>query len=175
MLEYFGPRAPPVRDGDLPAIAAPLDFVGVNNYSRTLVRADPDGGAPLVVRSPTAQLTDMGWEIYPDGLAEVLRRLHEDYGSAVSVRHRERRRVRGRPHPRRASSRQRATRLPGAYIDIGEASDRRTAFPSAATSSGRCSTTSSGRTATRSASASSTSTTRRSNASRRTASTGIAT
>jgi beta-glucosidase len=81
ILEHFGPLAPRVRDGDLAAIAAPLDFVGVNNYSRTLIHADPDGGAPLVVRSPTGQLTDMGWEIYPEALSEVLRRLHEDYAA----------------------------------------------------------------------------------------------
>jgi beta-glucosidase len=80
-LEHFEPLSPPVEDGDLAAIAAPVDFVGVNNYSRTLVRADPAGGTPLEVRSSTAQLTDMGWEIYPDGLAEVLRRLHDDYAA----------------------------------------------------------------------------------------------
>ena len=31
--------APPVRDGDLATIAVPLDFLGVNNYSRRIVRA----------------------------------------------------------------------------------------------------------------------------------------
>ena len=64
-LEHFAPVAPPVQDGDLAAIAAPLDFVGVNNYSRTLLRADPEGGAPIEVRSPTGRLTDLGWEVYP--------------------------------------------------------------------------------------------------------------
>ena len=102
MLEHFEAFAPPVRDGDLAAISAPLDFVGLNNYSRTLIRADSEGGAPLEVRSPTGQLTDMGWEIYPDALAEVLTRLHEDYAASVPLRDRERRRVCGRPHPRRA-------------------------------------------------------------------------
>jgi beta-glucosidase len=81
VLEHFEAFAPPVRDGDLATISAPLDFVGLNNYSRTLIRADSEGGAPLEVRSPTGQLTDMGWEIYPDALAEVLRRLHDDYAA----------------------------------------------------------------------------------------------
>jgi beta-glucosidase len=79
VFEYFGTSAPPIRDGDLGAISAPLDFVGINNYSRALIRANPDGGAPLEVRSSTGTLTDMGWEVYPDGLAEVLTRLHEEY------------------------------------------------------------------------------------------------
>jgi beta-glucosidase len=80
-VEYFGRLAPAVVEGDLSAIAAPLDFIGINNYSRTLVRADPDGGTPLVVRAPAAELTDMGWEIYPDGLSEVLGRLHNEYAA----------------------------------------------------------------------------------------------
>jgi beta-glucosidase len=79
-LERFAGAAPPVRDGDLATIAAPLDFVGVNNYSRRLVRADPDGLRPIDVRDPTARVTDMGWEIHPQALGEVLVRLHEEYG-----------------------------------------------------------------------------------------------
>jgi beta-glucosidase len=61
------------------AIAAPLDFLGLNNYSRMFVRADPDGGLPLTVRAAEGELTDMGWEIYPDALCEGLVRLHEEY------------------------------------------------------------------------------------------------
>ncbi|HXH97281.1 MAG TPA: family 1 glycosylhydrolase, partial [Gaiellaceae bacterium] len=80
VLERFAEAAPPVRDGDLATIATPLDFVGVNNYSRRFVRADPDGGAPIEVRASTGELTDMGWEVCPPGLAEVLVRLHEEYG-----------------------------------------------------------------------------------------------
>ena len=79
VLEHFGPDAPAVRDGDLQAIATPLDFLGVNNYSRTLVRAGSGTGEPVEVRAPIGAMTDMGWEVYPDGLHEVLLRLHEDY------------------------------------------------------------------------------------------------
>jgi beta-glucosidase len=61
-------------------IAEPVDFIGVNNYSRSVVRADPATGEPVVVRPPTGQLTDMGWEVYPDSLYEVIMRLHRDYG-----------------------------------------------------------------------------------------------
>jgi beta-glucosidase len=81
MLEHFEPLTPPLQHGDVEAIAAPLDFVGVNNYSRTLVHGDPAGGEPVEVRSPAGQLTDMGWEVYPDGLSEVLVRLHDDYSA----------------------------------------------------------------------------------------------
>ena len=79
VLETLGAAGPPVRDGDLNTIAAPLDFLGINNYSRNVVRAGPDG-RPVVVL-PDGPLTDMGWEIRPQGLYEVLMRLHRDYGA----------------------------------------------------------------------------------------------
>jgi beta-glucosidase len=78
MLEHFAPLGPPVRDGDLEAIAAKLDFLGVNYYSRQVLRENPDGGRPLVVR-PEADYTEMQWEIYPDGLFDLLVRLRDDY------------------------------------------------------------------------------------------------
>jgi beta-glucosidase len=78
VLERFRAAAPPVCDGDLATIAVPLDFLGVNNYSRTIVRAGPTPEG-VEVRAPAAPLTAMGWEVYPDGLREVLCRLHDDY------------------------------------------------------------------------------------------------
>jgi beta-glucosidase len=83
MLEQYAPNAPDVRDGDLAAISAPIDFLGVNNYSRHLVRASANGEGPHMVRDPESQYTDMGWEIYPDGLYQLLTRLRDDYGPAA--------------------------------------------------------------------------------------------
>jgi beta-glucosidase len=69
--------APLVREGDLEAMAAPLDFLGVNNYFRFIVGADVDG--PRLIHNPGAQHTEMGWEVYPDGLHRLLMRVAEDY------------------------------------------------------------------------------------------------
>jgi beta-glucosidase len=77
LLERNAIVAPLVRDGDLEAIAAPLDFLGVNNYFRFLVSAGADG--PQFVRNPEAQYTEMGWEVYPDGLYHLLTRVVADY------------------------------------------------------------------------------------------------
>jgi beta-glucosidase len=74
VLERHAPDAPPVRNGDLARIATHLDWLGVNNYSRTL--HDEHGS---VVRAPAAPLTATHWEIYPDGLREVLCRLNDEY------------------------------------------------------------------------------------------------
>jgi beta-glucosidase len=77
-----------VHDGDEARIAVPLDFLGVNYYSRHVVRANGRAEArpspwpgshhvEFVKRGhPT---TAMGWEIDPDGLYEVLTRLRRDY------------------------------------------------------------------------------------------------
>ena len=80
MRVHFGDAVPEVQDGDLAVITTPVDFVGANNYSRRFVRANPHGGLPLDVRSESGGLTSMGWEVYPQGIAEVLTRLHDEYG-----------------------------------------------------------------------------------------------
>jgi beta-glucosidase len=59
-----------LHDGDLDAIAAPLDFLGVNYYSRKLVRSSL---LPLLEDDTgLTERTAMGWEVYPEGLTEVL-------------------------------------------------------------------------------------------------------
>jgi beta-glucosidase len=78
-----GPELPFVRPGDLRAIAAPVDFLGVNYYSRNVMAgtAGPAGEPPprAVPMAPPGALTDMGWEVFPEGLEAVLRRIHADY------------------------------------------------------------------------------------------------
>ena len=71
-----------VRPGDLETIAIPLDFLGVNYYTRLLIRAGKDGATdPVAVPASgrAADITEMGWEVYPEGLYNVLTRLRDDY------------------------------------------------------------------------------------------------
>ena len=75
VLDFLGTDAPQMHSGDLLNIQQPLDFLGVNYYSRSVVTAEgtwdvAKGGLPL---------TDMNWEIYPQGLTELLTRIHKDY------------------------------------------------------------------------------------------------
>jgi beta-glucosidase len=79
VFERFGVEPDFVLDSDLRTISEPLDFVGVNNYSRVLVHADPKSGEPVEVPPADAARTGLGWEVYPDGLSEVLTRLHREY------------------------------------------------------------------------------------------------
>ena len=75
IVEVLAADAPQVQAGDLAVIAQPMDFLGLNYYSRAVVSAQ---GVWDVKQSGLA-LTDMGWEIYPQGLTELLLRLHRDY------------------------------------------------------------------------------------------------
>jgi beta-glucosidase len=79
MAEAWRESMPRVEDGDLATIAAPIDFLGVNNYTSPLVAADPNGGRSRIVRREDVDRTDMGWEVVPEGLHDLLVRLHRDY------------------------------------------------------------------------------------------------
>lgn len=82
MLKMFGPAAPNILPGDMETIAAPLDFIGLNYYSRMVVADDPQSENPLKirwVRVESSEYTDMDWEIYPDGLRDLLARIHNEY------------------------------------------------------------------------------------------------
>ena len=60
-------------------ISTPLDFLGMNYYSRIVMRAGEDGKPVAVAMAPVDQLTDMGWEVYPDGLTGALLDIHRRY------------------------------------------------------------------------------------------------
>jgi beta-glucosidase len=78
----------PVRDGDLETIAAPLDALGVNYYNPTGIRAPsgPDIGLPFdIVALEGYPVTDFGWPVVPEGLGQILTRLHRENGVPLYV------------------------------------------------------------------------------------------
>lgn len=75
ILEHLGADAPMVQQGDLDLIRQPLDFLGINFYTRSFISTQtPPKPAP-----GTHGFTDMGWEIYPDALTQHLVRLSREY------------------------------------------------------------------------------------------------
>lgn len=76
----LSPDMPFVQDGDLVAISAPMDYLGVNYYSRVIMKMGEDGSPVAVPGAPKEELTEMGWEVFPEGLTRALVRIHEDYG-----------------------------------------------------------------------------------------------
>ncbi len=71
-----------VQSGDMDVISTPTDFLGLNYYSRTVYRADGDDNDPQVLFSNPKvpeHWTEMGWEIYPEGLTSILARVYFNY------------------------------------------------------------------------------------------------
>ena len=81
VLAWCAADAPHIEPGDLETIAAPTDFLGVNYYFPEVI-ADAPGKAPMdarVVEPQGVQRTAFGWEVSPEGLTALLRRLERDY------------------------------------------------------------------------------------------------
>ncbi len=68
---------PAAFPSDMSVIHKPLDYVGINYYTRWVVKAGADGLPEHVEQSNEA--TDMGWEIYPDGFRDILVKLSKKY------------------------------------------------------------------------------------------------
>lgn len=79
VLEALLPHMPKGWEQDFEVIGAPVDWCGLNYYTRKLIAAD-DGPWPGLheVEGPLPK-TQMGWEIYPEGLEFFLKRTHEGY------------------------------------------------------------------------------------------------
>jgi beta-glucosidase len=80
-VEEYRQEMPFVQPGDLAAIATQVDFLGVNYYMRGIIRSEAvleSKNAPRTV-IPNPEITEMGWEVYPEGLHALLARLKADY------------------------------------------------------------------------------------------------
>ncbi|RDI96294.1 beta-glucosidase [Meiothermus sp. QL-1] len=79
MLALYKEAAPPVQPGDLELIATPTDFLGLNYYSRAVVQHSPQPPHRFAYVRVGEERTAMDWEVYPEGLLELLRRLSREY------------------------------------------------------------------------------------------------
>ena len=77
IVEMFAPHLPQNFEADMPVVSTPLDWAGINYYSRSLIEAGPDG-RPQPVK-PREEVNDLGWEIYPKGLTNLLVRVSREY------------------------------------------------------------------------------------------------
>ena len=82
LKEIFGEAWPEHPEAELRALREPVDFVGINYYTRSVTCDDP--GAPPVragrVRQPRHTHTEMDWEVYPQALTDVLTWVTRRYG-----------------------------------------------------------------------------------------------
>jgi beta-glucosidase len=79
LWDLFGHLVPRVAPGDMEIIARPIDFLGVNYYTRGVIRHAPGRFLDYESIQPEGEYTEMGWEVIPQGLTDLLVRLHKDY------------------------------------------------------------------------------------------------
>jgi beta-glucosidase len=81
MVALYGVDVP-VRPSDLEAIAAPLDWFGLNFYFRHVAADDPEGPLPHARQADLGDVprTHMDWEVHPPSLTRTLRRMTDDWG-----------------------------------------------------------------------------------------------
>lgn len=82
LREAFGTAWTEPAVEEAAGVREPIDFLGINYYSRSVTRFDPTvepfhAGA---VGQPGAFHTEMDWEVYPDGLRDILVWVRDRYG-----------------------------------------------------------------------------------------------
>ena len=79
--------APRIEAGDLETISRPLDFLGINYYRRHVITAD--AGTPLFgyrqILPGDLPVTGLDWEVYPEGLYEVLAWVWRTYAPRMGL------------------------------------------------------------------------------------------
>jgi len=84
-------RMPGIRPGDEERMKAPLDWIGINYYTRAKIEAvapQPDAQGEALFGYATRKcdggpLTDNGWEVWPRGLYDIVTRISRDYNKPV--------------------------------------------------------------------------------------------
>ena len=169
LKEIFGEAWPDWPAADFELIKQPIDFLGVNYYTRNVTRHDPHH-YPLKTASVKqhATYTETGWEVFPQGLTDTLFWVKQRYGNPPVYITENGSAFYDPPIAEERRARRSAAReLPEETPARGTRAQSRKAATCAATWPGRCSTISNGRSAFPSASASSMSTSPRRSARRR--------
>ncbi|MCC5814404.1 MAG: beta-glucosidase [Leptospira sp.] len=80
--EIFSQNKGNILPGDLKIISQPTDFLGINHYTRSLVRWSPVPlfrFLPVTPKYKGVEYTSMGWEIYPKGIKDLLDWVRTEY------------------------------------------------------------------------------------------------
>ena len=79
VFQHYIDLMPTIEDDDMNIINVKIDFLGVNNYSRSVI--DQDGQYPnhKQVHLSDVERTHIGWEVCPEGLLKLLTDLNQAY------------------------------------------------------------------------------------------------
>lgn len=72
-------QKPDIESGDFDIIGQPIDFLGVNFYTRLTYSAPTEAGEFYTEHAHLAPKTDIGWEIYPQAFTDLLVSLNRLY------------------------------------------------------------------------------------------------
>lgn len=75
----------PSHDEPVEHLAGSADYLGVNYYTRRRIAFAPSSPTLVDVLPGPGAKTDLGWEIYPEGLLQVLRQAHKRYGLPIFI------------------------------------------------------------------------------------------
>ena len=80
MVELYGDLMPETQQDDMEIIKQPIDYLGLNMYRRSVV-ADGKDLSPVNIKriSPLGEYSDMGWEVYPQGIYDILKWTNDNY------------------------------------------------------------------------------------------------
>ena len=80
--DIFGDAWPDWPDEDMALIRQPIDFLGINYYTRNVTRDDSNHWpvCACAVRQTQATYTETGWEVFAQGLTDTLLWVKEQYG-----------------------------------------------------------------------------------------------
>jgi beta-glucosidase len=91
VLYYLEPYLPANWQDDMEQISQPIDWLGLNYYTRSRIKDNGTGefpfGEPMVPELNLKALdrTSMNWEIYPEGLSYFLQRIHDNYSKDIPL------------------------------------------------------------------------------------------
>ncbi|HTQ11915.1 MAG TPA: GH1 family beta-glucosidase, partial [Fimbriimonadaceae bacterium] len=84
-LALYGDKMPRVTEEHMRLIRQPLDFLGMNVYHGTRVKAGEDGQPEVVKRAPGAPITAMKWPVEQECLYWGPKFYYERYGAPVVI------------------------------------------------------------------------------------------
>ena len=76
-----------VQPGDMETVKAPLDFIGINLYSRTVAANNPDDRnlGVRIINPPDVERTEFSSEVYPEAIHQAIMRIWKDYRRPIYI------------------------------------------------------------------------------------------
>jgi len=86
LLNILRPYMPENYSNDLKKISNKIDWIGINYYTRTIVKKDiNEKYFAFKIQQGKLPKTEMGWEIYPKGLTQVIKKLTKNYSKSMPI------------------------------------------------------------------------------------------